>query len=81
MIVAPQIDRRDPVVGFLAQFVEWLVAAADRNADAVVEDVESAPAPHRFLHRRRQCRLARHVGPKSDAFATLRYCQRGGLLG
>jgi len=39
---APQIDRGDPVVGFLAQFVEWLVAAADRNADVVVEDVESA---------------------------------------
>ncbi len=77
----PQVDRRDPVVGLLGQFLDRLVAAAEADPDIVVQDVNAPPPLNRRHHRRGEGRLARHVGLEGDAFAALLHGQRGGLLG
>jgi hypothetical protein len=78
---APQIDRRDPVVSFLGQFLDRLVAAADADPDIVVQNVDAAPALERRRHGRGQGRLARYISRKGYAFAAFLGRQRCRLFG
>jgi hypothetical protein len=48
---AAQVDRAHAIKGLLCQFEKRLVAAGDTDSDIVVQDVDAAPAPHRFRHR------------------------------
>jgi hypothetical protein len=59
---------------------ERLVAAGDADADVIVQDIDTTPAPHCLCHRRGKHCFARDVGFECHALETLG-CHHGGGFG